>query len=274
LYLVGAVALRAGDAVLGRVGLERADRRATTCAALERLRNAGVAPATVIDAGAAYGRWSLGCAEIFPDARYVLVDPLDEFAPFLEDTASRLPGAITVHAALADAPGRRVLNVHADLVGSSLRDEADDTLYTTPREVLVTSIDNLVTQHALDAPFLLKLDVQGTELDVLRGATEALTKSCAVVVEVAVLPFFREGGGFAELTQFLASAGFELHDLADLAYRPRDGALAQVDALFVEGGSVARADRVYADPRQRAAQDRRFQLAYQYRRNRLRRRAP
>jgi FkbM family methyltransferase len=273
LRLVGAVARRAGGVTLDRIGLQPADRKATTRAALERLRTAGIAPSTVLDAGAAYGRWSLECAEVFPRARYVLVDPLEEFAPFLDDVASRLRGAVAVRAVLAEAPGRRVLNVHADLVGSSLRHEADTTIRTTAREVAATSIDQLVVERGLDAPFLLKLDVQGAELEVLRGAPETLTRSCAVIVEVAMLPFFEGGGSFTELTEFLASSGLELHDLVDLAYRPRDGALAQVDAVFVERSSAARADRTFADPDQRAEQDQRFQLAYRYRRNRLRRRA-
>ena len=227
----------------------------------------------IIDAGAAYGRWSRVCHPSFPEARYVLIEPLREFEPFLEAVAAQLDQAVVVHAALADAPGRRPLNVHADLVGSSLLEEEDRSVRATPREVDVTVIDAIVQEYALKGPFVIKIDVQGAELDVLRGAAATLAHSSAIIVEASTLPFFSNGCEFATLVEFLAARGFVLYDIADLRYRPLDGALAQVDAVFVPETSSSRENHAYADPESRAAQDRRFRLAYRLRRRRLRRRA-
>ena len=268
--LSGAIARHAASVALERIGLQRANRRATTGAALRQLRRVGIEAATVIDAGAAYGRWSLACGGVYPEARYVMIEPLNEFVPFLEAAAAKLDQAVVVQVAVGDAPGRHLLNVHADLVGSSLRQEEDRAVRTKPREVEVTVIDAVVDEHALESPFLLKIDVQGAELDVLRGATTTLGRATAVIVETSTLPFFSGGSEFARLVEFLAARGFALYDVVDLAYRPLDGALAQVDAIFVEETGPARIDHAYADSEARAVQDRRFQLAYRVRRRRLR----
>ena len=226
--------------------------------ALAALRRHGIVPSTVIDAGAALGDWTRACRGVFPNARYLLAEPVAEFADALRG-ASDLHGVEVVQAALAAEPGARVLHVHRDLVGSSLLHEREGPeVDGEPRQVRVTTLDGLVADAAAAAPFLVKLDVQGAELDVLRGGTTTLAQAVAVLLEVSFFGFFHGGATFADVVAAMHAHGFAAYDVSGLAYRPLDGALAQADVLFVPESSPARREHAYATRAQRAAQDAAF----------------
>jgi len=229
---------------------------------LRRVQEAGVRPRGVIDVGAALGDWSRGCARVFPDARYLLAEPVEEFRPALEAAATAIGHADVVAAAVADAPGTRTLNVHDDLVGSSLlREREGPQVDGSPRAVEVTTVDRLVAEYGLEPPVLLKIDVQGAEGAVVAGATETLRQTEAVVAEVSFFGFFVGGTPFEALVTQLYEARFVVFDIGNLARRPLDGALSQADITFVPEDSPARREHVYARPDQRAAQTAEFAAA-------------
>jgi FkbM family methyltransferase len=222
---------------------------------LARLHAHGLRPATVIDVGAALGEWSREAVAVFPEARFVLVEPVAEFSPALIATTAMIPRAILVQSAAADEPGVRTFHVHDDLVGSSLLNEREGAeVDGESRAVEVTTVDALVSEHSLEPPFLLKVDVQGAEADVLRGAALTLSQTVAVVCETSFFDFFLGGVSFASLIADMHERGFCVYDVANLARRPLDDALSQADLTFVPAESSLRAEHVYARPEQRAAQ--------------------
>ena len=90
-------------------------------------------------------------------------------------------------------------------------------------------------------PQLLKVDVQGYELEVLKGGARTLSSVEAIIAEVS---FFRFQAGmpvFHELVESLRRQGFVCYDVLSLSPRPLDGALAQADLLFVREDSQLRA---------------------------------
>ena len=77
--------------------------RATLRGVLENARRNGVRPASVFDVGAAYGQFTRTCASIFPEARHVLVEPLEEYRPYLDAVCADIPGSRHVAAAATAA---------------------------------------------------------------------------------------------------------------------------------------------------------------------------
>jgi FkbM family methyltransferase len=166
--------------------------RGSTFAALTQAASAGRAPRTVIDVGAAFGEFSRQCFAVFPNAAYLLLEPLEEYRANLDRLKADIPHASVVVAAAAGHEGMRDINVHRDLVGSSLYLEQEDSAVDgTPRRVRTVSLDDVVASHRLEPPYLLKVDVQGAELDVLSGAETVLWHVEWAMLEVSFFEFFK-----------------------------------------------------------------------------------
>jgi FkbM family methyltransferase len=246
------------------VGLERRRRdiRSSLVGLLQQARNTGLSPATVIDVGAAYGAFDLQCYNVFPHAKYILIEPLEEHKPSLEVVTRFIPNAEFVLAAAAAESGEITINVHPDLVGSSLYlEEEDSNVNGVPRTVPTITLDCLMKDGRIKAPFLIKIDVQGAELDVLLGAEETLRDTEYIILETSLFEFFKGGPQFYDVVTFMKSKGFVAYDIFNLQYRPLDNALSQVDIAFVNETGLFRKRHYYATPEQREEQNRRFALS-------------
>ena len=234
--------------------------RSTLRGALLQVKRLGLLPGTVFDVGAASGTPPL--YETFPDARHVLIDPLVENEPLLAVLARSLKSAEYLIAAAAEEAGTLTINVHPDLVGSSLYLESEDSgVNGVPRVVPTVRLNDLRRERALPAPYVVKVDVQGAELDVLRGATEVLAETEYVILETSLFHFFGNSPLAYDVMTFMKEWGFALYDLVDCGYRPLDGAMSQVDMGFVKETGAFRRHHFYATREQRAAQDALFAKA-------------
>lgn len=228
---------------------------------LEQARLIGFVPPTVVDVGAAYGSFTGLCQTIFPDARYLLVEPLEEYRPLLEETKQASPFVEYCLAAAAAQDGDITINVHPDLVGSSLCREVESGtgVNGVARTVRAVTVDRLIDEKALAGPYLLKVDVQGAELEVLAGAERTLSDAELVILEVSFFKFFEAGPECADVIAYMNRRGFVPYDVVGRQYRPLDGALSQADIAFVREDGMFRRQHAYATADQRQAQNRQMQ---------------
>lgn len=227
---------------------------------LRQIRRAGFVPATVIDVGAAVGSFTRTCSATFPEAHYLLIEPLEEYVPSLTKVAKDIHRA-TYELAVAAAHETAVtLNVHHDLVGSSLYREVEEGtgVNGVPRKVRSVTLDRLVEERQAGPPYFIKIDVQGAELDVLAGAGTVLENTDLVLLEVSLFQFFEGGPIFCDVLEFMKSKGFVPYDILGQQYRPLDGALSQVDIAFVKETGRFRQHHYYATPQQRHEQNHLF----------------
>jgi FkbM family methyltransferase len=218
----------------------------------------GFDPQTVVDVGAAYGSFACQCSTVFPNARYLLVEPLEEYRPLLEKLRKTIPALQCVFAAASSSSGEIEINVHPDLVGSSLycEVEKETDVNGVPRRIRSVTIDHVLREACAKGPFLLKLDVQGAELDVLKGAEGVLRECQYVILEVSFFRFFQDGPDCCEVIAYMKEQGFVPYDIVGLQYRPLDQALSQADIAFVKEAGLFRRHHFYATPQQREAQNR------------------
>jgi hypothetical protein len=119
-------------------------------------------------------------------------------------------------------------------------------------------VDDLVAEHGLAGPFVVKVDVEGAELQVLEGARATLEQTELVLLEVSFFRLVPGGAELADVVAWMRDAGFSAYDIYSGHLRPLDGALAQVDIAFVRTDGRFRADHRYATPEQADALYRRW----------------
>lgn len=204
------------------------------------LRRWGIRPGTLIDVGVGNGTPHL--YEAFPDAYLVLVEPLAEFGGAVRETLSRRPG-LHFPVAAGAADGELEVRVEPNFPERSsvyARHALEQTGDAAAmRRVPVTTLDRLTNGRALPTPFGLKIDAEGAELDVIRGAAETLRHTDFVIAEVSVLDRFEGGYTFAEFVAAMAAAGFVTRDVLGLG-RSDSSAVTFLDLVFMRDGAERR----------------------------------
>ncbi|MEA3211229.1 MAG: hypothetical protein QOE70_4286 [Chthoniobacter sp.] len=226
------------NGTLGPLGYELRARGApenplTMASALARARARGLEVRTVIDIGAARGRWTRKALPHFPNADFLLFEPLEERRPELEALRAEHPKVQFAIAAAGDRTGEAALTVASDLDGSGIYDTPSAHARTVP----LTTLDATVRERHLRGPFLLKFDTHGFEVPILAGATECLRGTALIVMEVYNFQLTRQCLRFHEMCAHLETLGFRCADLADAGLRPKDGLFWQADFLFLPKAS-------------------------------------
>jgi FkbM family methyltransferase len=207
--------------------------------ALVRLRSLGFAPATVYDIGAYRGGWTRLAIEVFPAAQFILFEANPDNAVALAGTRQR-----HVIAALGSEDAVRAFHVprSGDVTGASLYVE-NTAHYAAAnlevREVAIARLDTLVARDGLPAPDLIKIDVQGAELDVLAGAQTALAHAGALVVEVSLVDYNKGAPLIADVIAAIDRHGFKCVDVCELHRTPENFVL-QLDLLFARPALFAK----------------------------------
>lgn len=207
---------------------------------LRRLRALGFQLEFAVDAGASDGTWTRGLKAIYPKARVLCIEPREGPQQELRALATRLPG-IHVTRDVLDATERSAV-FHDCGDQSSLLRNWRGRAFGAIREVRTTTLDHSIRRLGLPYPDLIKADLQGAELDFLRGASECLRHAQAVVLEVLFIPFYEAAPLAADVFTFMRDRGFRCYDFLALWHRPLDGALAFADVLFLREGHALMAD--------------------------------
>lgn len=224
-------------------------KRKTLTAVLSHAIKLGFSPKTIIDVGVAYGTDGLyGQTE---NVDYLLIEPLQEYESVCQELTQKYGGDYLL-AAAGSKSGEIEINVHPDLSGSSILKESEGSeIDGTPRMVPIITIDEVVQDKQYKGPFLIKLDTQGTELDILEGAKATLDNTELIFLEVSLIEFYRGSPLCADVFEFMTENSFVLYDVFGGAYRPLDGALGQIDFAFCKANSPLRSSTHWATPEQR-----------------------
>jgi FkbM family methyltransferase len=193
------------------------------------------APRTVIDVGVGTGTPELYKA--FPDAELVLVEPVAECEPALRAICERRRSKCRyVIAAVGAKKEKRLMRVVPTLLEHSSflsRTELTSVSSTVEERVVeITTLDHVVSELGLEEPFGLKLDTEGFELDVIRGAAELLKRTRFVIAEVSILKRFEESYSFEEFIAEMSQHGFEVFDILNVA-KPDASGTRYADIAFL-----------------------------------------
>lgn len=193
------------------------------------LRSAGYDPSFVVDIGAYHGEWTRAFKKIYPSAQVVMVEAQEKKRPLLDKVCSELENVSCQTALLGASSGKKVTFCEME-TGSSVYEELSSVARTFVEKNLV-SLDDLLKEERRPVDFL-KLDVQGYELEVLRGAARVMSQAHFVLLEVSVLPYNKSAPLVGDVMRFMGERHFRVFDFCE-QMRRGDGFLQQTDILFV-----------------------------------------
>lgn len=192
---------------------------------LRILRDRGVPVGTVIDVGVCHCTAEL--ISVWPDRKHMLFEPVAEFADSIAHHYRNV--MYELHSvAVGDETGTIGLKVASVLPGMDISHSSmteispgsNPAIRTVPK----VKLDDFLPGRGLEEPYLLKIDIDGHELQVIRGATETLKKCSIVIVEC-------QSAQLVQRISAVQAAGFTLFDLAEPCYY--DKVFWQCDAVFI-----------------------------------------
>lgn len=194
--------------------------------------------ATVVDIGANKGQFSLVSAETFPSVRIHAFEPLREPADTFGALFAVEDCVALYRAAVGPEKTTAAINV-------SQRDDSSSLLAITAlqenlfpgtglartEEIEVGPLDSFLGADDIAAPALLKLDVQGYELEALRGCESLLNGFTHVYVECSFVELYAGQAFASEVIAWLRERGLDLSGVFNVSY-DEEGRAVQADFLF------------------------------------------
>src|SRR5574337_263775 len=199
---------------------------------LHRMAQAGIRPRTVFDIGVGNGTPWLYAA--FPQAHFVLIEPQREFEPVLQGICGRIDAEyhlvgvgskeehLPIYRLLSSPTGSSFLPPNANTEQRWGGSEKSDELHVVP-------LDNYREQPG---PFVVKIDTEGFELEVLRGAVKVLEQTDVVLMEVAIAERQVGEPDLIDIGTFMKSLGFHVIDFPVLTQQSTGGPLLYIDVAF------------------------------------------
>jgi FkbM family methyltransferase len=195
----------------------------------------------VFEVGAFDGRDAVRYAELFPRAKVYAFEPVPESFALLQEKARQTASIVPINVALSDHVGTASFHLSNWVDASSLlRPAVTGSTFDKYQEshrtiaVSVDSIDATCERLGIDHIDLLKIDAQGAELRILKGAAKTLSKRKIrlIYVEVQFMECYEGAARFDQVMSELIGYGFRFHNLFNLNHNQR-GELAWGDAIFV-----------------------------------------
>lgn len=197
---------------------------------------------TVIDVGIAFGTPAF--YKSLPDAKFYLIEPVPQCLPILQKLEQRI-GATYFNVAAGAEDAEIDFFLHPDISGSSTLRQMEGEAFDGKRiSVPLRKLDSIIPK-TIARPSLLKIDTQGNELEVLKGAKELLNEVDVVIVETSFHEFRKNAPEIHEIIAGLVNLGFRCYEVLEGHYRRLDNALAQVDIAFVKHDSPLRAAKTF-----------------------------
>lgn len=194
--------------------------------------------ASVVDVGANRGQFTLLMAGLFPDARILAFEPLIEPFRKLLDVTAKHHKVRAFNAAIGPTRTTMPMNVSKRDDSSSLLpiSTAQETIFPNTGharvdQVRVAPLGDFMDDMDLARPSLLKIDVQGFELEVLKGSADCLDAFDAVYVEASFVQLYNGQPFASDIIDYLHQRDFRLRGIYNLS-QMRDGRAVQADFLF------------------------------------------
>lgn len=201
------------------------------------IRRHGFSPRCILDIGANHGNWTRTAFAQFPDASFILVEPQDYLKAHVQDLLAHDAKFRWFGVGASDRPGTLPLTLAPDDVSSNFGMTAEQaTAYGYKQAMVdVRTVDDIVASTGFPIPDMVKIDAEGCDLKVLRGASELIGKTEIFFVEGAVCAQGVENTVAAVIAK-MDDLGYRMIDVTDLNRSPKHGVLWLCELAFMRVG--------------------------------------
>jgi len=199
---------------------------------------------TIFDVGAHIGESAIKYSRLFPSSKIYSFEPLPESFRILQSRFKNSPRVIPIQAAVSNSEGIQQLFSNVDSATNSLlpitseaaqwADAPGSIQLNQKVEVKTVTVDGFCRDRNIERVAILKMDIQGSELLALNGATGSLRERAIslILCEMLFVPLYEGQAQFYQVCAFLESFGYSLYGLYNFAYSG-GGQLKWCDGLFV-----------------------------------------
>lgn len=194
----------------------------------------------ILDVGANSGQYASYIFDLGYRGRIISFEPLScAYEALLKNSRSKPKWLVGEQCALGEINGEIKINVSKNSYSSSflqtlkkLEDAYPESAYIRSEKVKICKFDSIAHKylHKNDKT-LLKIDVQGYEDRVLKGATKTLPLISGIQLECSLVHLYEGEVLFEKMLQKVTNYGFELYDIVP-GIRDKSGRLLQVDCIF------------------------------------------
>ena len=207
-----------------------------TSIALISLKNKGFLPDAIVDVGCGYGEWFLKANKIFNNSEFYLFDADKTNEEKLSRLKTKFKNMNYKICLLSNE--RKQQKFYRMGYGSSVYEEKSD--YSREIDNLTSSTlnDELNINLIRKSKNMIKLDVQGAEIDILQGLQDNLSLFEVVILEASLREHNLGSPLFPEVCDFMKQKNYIIYDFCDLKrLGDEQSTLVQLDCVFVKKNS-------------------------------------
>jgi len=188
-------------------------------------KNLNIKFKNVLDIGAYEGHWSRLFTSIYPDANILMIEANKEKEKTLKEIGN-------YRIALLGERDNETVDYYKCLdgvpTGNGIYQENTEFKFTPEKRRTITLPTLLGSEKGFD---LIKMDVQGSELNIIKGALPIIKNTKYLLLELQTFQYNKGAPLIEEVVSYLHGLGFGFVDLFDLMYS--NNHLIQVDGLFI-----------------------------------------
>jgi FkbM family methyltransferase len=221
------------------IKLNEFDKNALLNTLFVNIKAMGLSPKHIVDIGANHGTWTRETLKYFPDAQYTLLEPQHWLKDSLQDILDTNP-KVQFHPVGAGAKEGSFRFTIVD------RDDSCSFRYTEQEakaagfeqiEIPVVTLNGLLSESKLPTPDIIKIDAEGLDIEVLKGASNFFGKTEIFMVEAGVVNKSFDNS-FLKLINFMDENGYRLFEITDLNRPFEPQVLWLVELAFVKKGGI------------------------------------
>lgn len=204
------------------------------------IKKNGFEPEFIVDAGAFMGEWTLDCRKIYPNSKILMIEGQKTQELHLSQYVS--DNTLLEIGLIGSQKGKKV-NFLIGGSNSNIQQNSSNTIFNNE----TTTIDYLAKKNNFPRIDFIKLDIQGYELEALKGTQDFIKNIEVILIEVSLIDIGNSGVPLIrDVINYMFENGFTTYDICSTRIRrPLDDALWQTDLIFVNNNSKLLISNLY-----------------------------